>query len=83
MSNYIVRNVNNPEDMLLVVHDTVDQSSSVENDNETKDLTNEEKNSEVNVQTQNQKIKLYVTIELGMRINMNNIHDLVWVKFTH
>ena len=69
--------------MLLVVHDTVDQSSSVENDNETKDLTNEEKNSEVNVQTQNQKIKLYVTIELGMRINMNNIHDLVWVKFTH
>ena len=69
--------------MLLVVHDTVDQSSSVENDNDTKDLTNEEKNSEVNVQTQNQKIKLYVTIELGMRINMNNIHDLVWVKFTH
>ena len=83
MSNYIVRNVNNPEDMLLVVHDTVDQSSSVENDNETKYLTNEEKNSEVNVQTQNQKIKLYVTIELGMKINMNNILDLVWVKFTH
>ena len=69
--------------MLLVVHDTVDQSSSVENDNDTKDLTNEEKNSEVNVQTQNQKIKLYVTIELGMKINMNNILDLVWVKFTH
>ena len=59
------------------------QSSQFYNDNNPKELTDEDKRYDVNVQIHKQRIKLYVTIELIMKRNLNNVYGLVWVEFTH
>ena len=61
----------------------IDLSSSFDNENNPKDLNDEEKNYDINIKIQKQRIKLYVTRELVMKRNLDMIRGLVWGEFTH
>ena len=61
ISNYIVRDVNNPEDMVSVVCDMIDSRSHFYNNNKPKGLTGKDKKFNINVQIHKQRIKLYLS----------------------
>ena len=48
-----------------------------------KDLIIENKKSEVKVQIQNQRIKMYITKEMEMINNIDSINDNVWWQCTY
>ena len=83
LSKYIVRTINTPEFFISVVCDMIDSGSYFDNDNKPKNLTDEEKKSDVNTKIHQQRIKIYITRELGMKSNMNKIHCLVWEQCTY
>jgi len=77
MVEYILSNFDNANDVLLVVRDEVDPIVDFETNNLPKDLTEEEKKSGVKLAIQQQRIKLYVTLELELENNKRKIYGLV------
>ena len=60
--------------MISVVRDVIHPRSYVENVNNPKEITDEEKKSYLNVKVNQKNIKLYMTREMGMQINTKKIH---------
>ena len=83
MNEYILREFKNPNDVLSVLRDEEDPRVSFETNNLPDDLTDVEKQSDVKVVIQQQRIKNYVDREMEMENNMFKIYGLMKGQCSH
>ena len=68
--------------VVSIVETYKDFQATDEKNQMTKDLNIEEKKSEIKVQIQNQRIKMYVTKEMEMVNNIYYIYEKIWGQCT-
>ena len=68
--------------VVSIVKTYKDFQATDEKNQMTKDLNIEEKKSEIKVQIQNQRIKMYVTKEMEMVNNIYYIYEKIWGQCT-
>ena len=83
MVEYVLREFKNANDVLSLVRDEVDPMVNFETNNLPKDLSDEDKKSEVKVAVQQQRIKLYVNREMELDNNVQKIYGLVKGQCSH
>ena len=83
MVEYVLREFKNANDVLSLVRDEVDPMVNFETNNLPKDLSDEDKKSEVKVAVQQQRIKLYVNREMELGNNVRKIYGLVKGQCSH
>ena len=76
-TDYILRELTNPRDIVGAVRDLKDPTTNFRKNNLPKNLTTKQKESDVEIAIQAQRIKLYATRETDMKNNMDKIYGLV------
>ena len=76
-TDYILRKFTNPRDIVGAVRDLKDPSTNFRKHNLPKNLSNKQKESDVEVAIQAQRIKLYAVREADMKNNMDKVYGIV------
>ena len=83
MVDYVLREFDNANDILPLVRDQIDPFTDFETNNMPTDLTDDEKQSDVKVAIQQQRIKMYVTREMKLQNNIFKIYGLIKGQCSH
>ena len=83
MTDYVLRELKNAADVVSVVRDMTNPSDDFANKHMPKDLTEKRKKSDVQVQVQQQRIKMYASREAEVTHNMTKIYGLVKGQCSH
>jgi hypothetical protein len=77
LATYVLSEFNNPKDVLPAVKRMTDPMVDFKAKQAPKDLTDDEKKSDVEVQMQQQRIKLYISRETMVRTNMDKLYGII------
>jgi hypothetical protein len=77
VTDYILREFTNPRDIVGSIRDMKDPSINFKKHNLPKNLTTKQKESDVEVAIQAQRIKLYAAREADMKNNMDKVYGIV------
>ena len=83
MEEYILRKLDNGSDVLPLVREQKDPRVSFEKKHLPKELSTEDKKSEVKVEVHKQRIKMYVNREIELEANMVKVYGLVKGQCSH
>ena len=81
MINYAIEELNNAEDILVLIQDLKDPKTFFGANNEPKDITIDEKSSEVNEAILAARLRQYIKREARLSSNMNIIYGIIWVQW--
>ena len=78
LMNYMGREIENSNDLMCILTTGDNPVDEYEKNNMPKDLTDEEKKSEVRVQMQKERIRLYIMKEDKLKSGMVKLYNVIW-----